>query len=125
MSLNVNYNSLYKNGIDTSVLKDIPQKFFRGKSSLNLLGNLHPRLVKVELSLVPRICSPMVLAGAMFAVRENPSGGEILCFSAADHAGSFGHIYGVLDDVLYLVVKSGLNVVRRSEEHTSELQSRI
>lgn len=29
MSLNVNYNSLYKNGIDTSVLKDVSQEILR------------------------------------------------------------------------------------------------
>ena len=28
MSLNVNYNSLYKNGIDTSVLKDVSNENF-------------------------------------------------------------------------------------------------
>ena len=35
MSLNVNYNSLYKNGIDTSVLKDVSQEILRRAAQKN------------------------------------------------------------------------------------------
>lgn len=35
MSLNVNYNSLYKNGIDTSVLKDVSQEILRRAAHKN------------------------------------------------------------------------------------------
>ncbi len=35
MSLNVNYNSLYKNGIDTSVLKDVSNEILRRAAQKN------------------------------------------------------------------------------------------
>ena len=35
MSLNVNYNSLYKKGIDTSVLKDVSQEILRRAAQKN------------------------------------------------------------------------------------------
>ncbi|MBE7713060.1 MAG: hypothetical protein E7Z87_04890 [Cyanobacteria bacterium SIG26] len=35
MSLNVNYNSLYKNGIDTSILKDVSQEILRRAAQKN------------------------------------------------------------------------------------------
>jgi len=35
MSLNVNYNSLYKNGIDTSILKDVSNEILRRAAQIN------------------------------------------------------------------------------------------
>ena len=35
MSINVNYNSLYKKGIDTSVLKDVSQEILRRAAQKN------------------------------------------------------------------------------------------
>ena len=35
MSLNVNYNSLYKNGIDTSILKDVSKIILNKKSKIS------------------------------------------------------------------------------------------